>query len=417
MSNARNPSSADLLLQTCRASADDESVTVEWLADLRSVATLVVVGRGSDQHALEHALTLLAGCLGQLRQWNPTHLPFGFGGPTIRSHSWMDRDDLEQVAKQLVGLIWDDVAQDVIADRVPVSVSEAIRLGFMVQEQYDAWRPGMPSGSGWRNAVAVTPLGMARARSCLDRTPRHEARSSLTAVPAGGCSPNFSGPADGWAFRRSDDGEVRATNQKLCSDYAALDEHDLLAISERWRRMAREFTEVTKRTGHYHGHITHADDVLRMTKILETAVSHHGIEGVSRLGRCLRRPDDDHLHGALATLDEFDAKLRAESVTKNAMEPAADVAAQAADRYNWASQVEVSRAVCSVLGEDAAPDKATISRAVQRGLIESNGKSGRACLVNVESLKSWIAKWAKIDTFEAHQVVIAVIAEINSRKG
>ena len=97
--------------------------------------------------------------------------------------------------------------------------------------------------------------------------------------------------------------------------------------------------------------------------------------------------------------------------------PTADQSAATAEHYNWASQAEVLRALQNALGETDAPNKGTISRAVQRGHIQSNGKSGRACLVNVESLKSWIANWAKIETFEAHQVGIAVIAEINSRKG
>lgn len=114
---------------------------------------------------------------------------------------------------------------------------------------------------------------------------------------------------------------MRASNQSLCSDYAAMDEHDLLSISARWRQMASKFTEATKRTGHYHGHIVHEDEVLRVTKIIETAVAQRQIEGVNRLGRCLRRPDDGHLHWALATLDELDAQLRAEASTKKTEKP------------------------------------------------------------------------------------------------
>lgn len=120
-----------------------------------------------------------------------------------------------------------------------------------------------------------------------------------------------------WWFEPINEREVRARNDWLCKDYAAMDEHDLLAISARWRQMANRFTQATKRTGHYHGHIVHDNEVLRVTKILETAVSQYGINGVSRLGRCLRRPDDGHLHWALATLDELDAKLRAEATTRD----------------------------------------------------------------------------------------------------
>ena len=121
------------------------------------------------------------------------------------------------------------------------------------------------------------------------------------------------GDTAGWLFSKQDDGEVRARNEALCQEYSAMGEQDLLAISASWREMATRFTEATKGTRYYHGHILHDEEVQKVTKILETALSRRGIDGVSRLGRCLRRPDDDHLHWALATLDELDAKLRVES--------------------------------------------------------------------------------------------------------
>jgi hypothetical protein len=135
--------------------------------------------------------------------------------------------------------------------------------------------------------------------------------SSEPTAPAGDALEN------GWMFTsipggNCQDGDVHATNVALCREYARLDELDLLAISDRWRKMATEFTEAAKRTGHYHGYIKHDDEIRRVTKLLETAVSQRGIDGVNRLGRCLRRPDGDHLHWAIATLDELDARLRAE---------------------------------------------------------------------------------------------------------
>ncbi len=126
-------------------------------------------------------------------------------------------------------------------------------------------------------------------------------------------------PIADWVFAPQGNGEVKASNDALCREYVGMDEHDLLEISTRWRKMAVQFTEATKHTGHYHGHVVHDDEVQRVTKLLETAVSQRDIEGVSRLGRCLRRPDEDHLHWALATLDELDAKLRAESSNRIAL--------------------------------------------------------------------------------------------------
>jgi hypothetical protein len=233
----------------------------------------------------------------------------------------MERDALEQVAKQIVGLIWHDVNPDVVASDVTRCASEAIRLGFMEQQEYDAWRPGMRSGSGWRSAVTATPYGMTKARVCSDAATPPEKKNCRRAAWPGGRNPGRPDAANGWTFEPLDEGEVRASNQKLCSDYTAMDEHDLLGVSAKWRQMANKFTEAAKRTGHYHGHIVHDDEVLRVTKILETAVSQREIEGVNRLGRCLRRPDDGHLHWALATLDELDAKLRAEASTKKADRP------------------------------------------------------------------------------------------------
>jgi hypothetical protein len=93
-----------------------------------------------------------------------------------------------------------------------------------------------------------------------------------------------------------------------------MDMNDLLLLCHKWRGMAVGFVAATKRTGHYHGHIVHDADVDKVTKILATAIAAKGIEGVSRLARCLRRPDDSHLHYALATLDELEARLRAESM-------------------------------------------------------------------------------------------------------
>ena len=121
-----------------------------------------------------------------------------------------------------------------------------------------------------------------------------------------------------WQFKLLDEENVRASNKKLCNDYSAMDRYDLLNISSQWRQMAIDFTEATKQTNHYHGFIVHDNEINRITKILETALSDRKINGVSTLGRCLRRPDDGHLHWALAALDELDAKLRTEASNKNA---------------------------------------------------------------------------------------------------
>lgn len=119
--------------------------------------------------------------------------------------------------------------------------------------------------------------------------------------------------------------EVRARNQALCREYATLDMNDLLVLCHKWRSMAIGFVNATKENGHYHGHVLHDAEIEKVTRILETAIAARSIEGVNRLGRCLRRPDDGHLHHALATLDELEARLRTESApAKPANSPQAE---------------------------------------------------------------------------------------------
>lgn len=155
----------DDLLKICGIAEDDPELTTEHLGELHRVACLIgprYVGTGAS---LELALSLLASALGSFPRHNPTHLPFGYQGSTIKSHGWLDRDTLERTGKQIVGLLWDDCAPDAVALRVEHAISEAVRLGFLEETRYDAWRPGMPSGSGWRVALAATAYGATKARS------------------------------------------------------------------------------------------------------------------------------------------------------------------------------------------------------------------------------------------------------------
>ncbi|MEW6199138.1 MAG: hypothetical protein AB1601_10830 [Planctomycetota bacterium] len=154
----------DDLLKICGIGHDDTELTPEHIAELHRVACLIgprYVGTGAS---LELALSLLASVLGSFPRHNPTHLPFGYQGPTIKSHGWLDCDILERTGKQIVGLLWADCAPDTVALRVEHAISEAVRLGFLEETRYDAWRPGMPSGSGWRVALAATTYGVAKAR-------------------------------------------------------------------------------------------------------------------------------------------------------------------------------------------------------------------------------------------------------------
>lgn len=84
--------------------------------------------------------------------------------------------------------------------------------------------------------------------------------------------------------------------------------------------------------------------------------------------------------------------------------------------FDWARQAELCRATQRVLGEDEAPNKGTISKAIQAGQIETNGESGRQCLVKVGSYKAWITRAKELPHEEVNQIIDAVMNEIRSRK-
>ena len=84
--------------------------------------------------------------------------------------------------------------------------------------------------------------------------------------------------------------------------------------------------------------------------------------------------------------------------------------------YDWAQQADLCRAAGRVLGADESPNKGTISRAVRGGQLQSNGKSGRKCRVNVGSFKAWIAKKHELENEEVLQISDAIMSELRSHQ-
>ena len=157
--------------------------------------------------------------------------------------------------------------------------------------------------------------------------------------PVGGHTESEAGAGSGeeaaadvknWVFDDLPDGEVRARNRRVCERYAALNLEDMLLLCHQWRQTATRFTAATKKAGKYHGHVVHDEKVQDVTKILETAIVSRQMDGASRLSRCLRRPDDDHLHHALATLDILEARLRVETCESGVLKATDDVEGGAA---------------------------------------------------------------------------------------
>lgn len=157
----------EVLLQICRVRKKDQ-VTPEWMETIRAATHLLEEQRVHQDTRVEASVTLLASALGQLKQYNPTHYPFGYAGEVVQSAGWIDRDALERIGKQIVGLMWRRASAETVAAAVQHAVSESIRLGFLDQREYDAWRPGMRSGSGWRWAVTATPYGVTRVLGLIE---------------------------------------------------------------------------------------------------------------------------------------------------------------------------------------------------------------------------------------------------------
>jgi hypothetical protein len=227
----------EILLQICRIKPEEAESMPEQMADLRSVPEIL----GNDPHHslnLGLAVTIVTSALGQVPRHNPVHLPFGYSGPRVQSHYWIDQTTVDRVTKQIVGLIFHDRDPDAIAVTIEHAITEAVRLGFLDQKQYDAWQPGMASGSGWRYALMATPYGVAKARAarhaCSSQPRRDSSRTILPksqvmpfqTPPVPTTSPRppepaqpTTVPAAGETFEWARQAElVRATNQVLGSD-------------------------------------------------------------------------------------------------------------------------------------------------------------------------------------------------------
>jgi hypothetical protein len=157
--------SQEQLLSLCRLE-DGPDVSLELLDDLRVAEWWASVPRGSSPRRgdLANAAAMAACALGRLPGWQVVSLPFGYGGVRIEHNGWIKRDDLELFMTQLMGLLQPGCSAHVVRQEANGAVWEAIHFGLVECKNYDAWRPGMPSGSGWCEVVAITTYGLARSR-------------------------------------------------------------------------------------------------------------------------------------------------------------------------------------------------------------------------------------------------------------
>ena len=183
MSDDVNFPSDETLFEILRISQRDIEKIPASAEELRLARRLVPPPRLRHDGRIEHAVALLASAMGRMPKYNPTHLPFGYQGPTITSCGWIVRDDLELLAKQIVGLTWVNCDADDVACVVGQAISKAANLSLIEQKEYDAWRPGMASGSGWRSAVSATTYGVAKARSLSERQTDAAVKPSVPSPP------------------------------------------------------------------------------------------------------------------------------------------------------------------------------------------------------------------------------------------
>lgn len=75
-----------------------------------------------------------------------------------RGTEWLDEDDVLSTARVVFGLT-ENIATEYLATETQTALKEAVTDGWLREEEYDTWHPGMPSGSGMRTKYLLTPLG------------------------------------------------------------------------------------------------------------------------------------------------------------------------------------------------------------------------------------------------------------------
>jgi hypothetical protein len=62
------------------------------------------------------------------------------------------------MARVVFGLT-ENIASEHLSTKIKIALKDAVSNGWLREEDYDDWRPGMPSGSGMRTKYLLSPLG------------------------------------------------------------------------------------------------------------------------------------------------------------------------------------------------------------------------------------------------------------------
>lgn len=197
---------------------------------------------------------------------------------------------------------------------IPLRLDDAPTKGSLAQFLYINWRP-IDRGQEYPKLVEACQRP-AKPKTVQRKGVRKRRSGKPHIEPTAHTS---TGSSAGWSFQDLPDRQTRAYHRELCEQYTDLDSFGILDLCGKWRRLAEGFTHDACATGRHGAYVVHDQSVDTVTRLLETACATRGLQNIDRLGRCLRRPDDGHLHYALALLDDLEARLRAEAIaTSNA---------------------------------------------------------------------------------------------------
>jgi serine/threonine protein kinase len=113
-------------------------------------AHLSLCRRAPEKYAAErdaYLATLLCG----VRQWVRL-FPDGRW-----AESWQEEDDFVRAVAQLLAIRSGEVTAD--QRKAREALGRATQVGWLIETEYDAWRPGMRSGTGMRSQYQVSALG------------------------------------------------------------------------------------------------------------------------------------------------------------------------------------------------------------------------------------------------------------------
>jgi len=193
--------SENQLLGLCRLKPDAATSASESLDDLREAERLARANwlTATSVEARARVAALVTWGLGRLPRWFVTSLPFGYEGPQIDHRGTVNRDDVIRATAQLVGLVHPNCRAEAVAVQASKAVADAVDLHFLENTRYDAWRSGMPNGSGWCDAVTVTEYGLSRVRCPVEAddetTPEPLIESLPTEQPGSATAPTHSLPS------------------------------------------------------------------------------------------------------------------------------------------------------------------------------------------------------------------------------